>query len=1441
MDNEARAPPATAEVASSPAPIPSSLFYGVGTPQLSSRPRLPEYTESSQGQAHPRRSLPGRKGDSPLTADGFWERVAQALQSRTAKCQPVFPEPDARGSGQCDRPQASPATTDEQELQLEAPGENCSFRGNSDGADGPTACPRQTQTPKASLRTAANGDGNDVQRTVGNSADLVCPKRGGRSGDAATDFPAFPRYPVQVFRKQDAALAVLHGLPQNLRNLFGLFAQEIAEKGVRRYLVASYRDFVGGYLKMVRSQTQNRHLYEVLMEGQPCWLYFDVEFSKALNPEINGEDAVALLKTLLVKFLRERFAFPLRNSDIVDLDSSTQDKLSRHLIVKAVRDREADIGNRSTSHEACALWLVRGEDRRSEGRGREEEEGWDKDDEETEEKTADETGDEDGVETHERSEQAGDARTERRTDVFSANVGVEGRRSRRPQETACRQESQQTGGEMHGKQCRDTDHDTLSLAVRSHHSCDVSTIHRPSLAACGAALSCPPPPCSVFFSPCSSSCSSSSTSSSSSSPCSSSSAFFSSSSSSSPSSSSSSFFSCALPACVSRSSSPSSSSFSSSSSPTSSCSLASPSSSSSSSASALSFLSTSASFSPPFSSSSACSPPSSRVDGDRLSDGSQADREPDVVEDGEKDLPRTHASAAKLGENAKLPQGERGKSLPTKTGSPRGDTPSAIGASTRSSESWASTEEAEADFSSASDDRRSPSPSHTVPNRASPPSRVPGVHAPPPSTAFQDARQVGRFVDLFITFLMEELEQARVRAEREEAQNCEEGEPAEGRNGDRERTNQEHASNSHSEDDVERKTLTEGRSLLPRNTELPRSPVDGQAGKEAEQSREAKIGTPRDEEEGHSSVSTAKSGDEKRDATRTFDQFERTPETPLRDENMTHRVAMETTDQKEAGREKPLTYRSLLQLFPRVSPDDERSSIIDVSVYSRNRCFRLLHSSKFQKHAFLEVSPANEFPLSSDERVALLRSLVSLVPPAMPLFHHREEARCTYTGDGCRDASPVGPGFTGEACEDPFDSSLYPLPGSPIDPSPFINMKERRHSGVSSTFSNACVSISGIGAERLASSATPLALNSNLRILRRGGESSNGAIEKAKAERRPSYISELIRFAVQVWDGKLEAYRLWMRGEGCRKAADAVGFLSQGENCQAGGFHGSRSSHDSARSSELERPCRSRPVCLYGKCFAGEREFPTQAATSSLGLPRKLRRLSEMRSDGDGKCGWELSGRDVADLLREREALVNREQQTEVASCLFFSATQTAVVTLKGNRFCERIGRPHKSNSVSLVLLPEKGCFYQKCYDPDCQGFRSPPVAFPPHLHGLHEAVEDLASVVVLEDKDESEVSDAFLRNWDSSRIEKDDRFGLADTSSLHEEVEGVGIDSGTRQTHRTVSDQETARAPEGGTAHARQTSETRGFLQDGKHALGCTERKDGDLDLDDILAAVPV
>jgi hypothetical protein len=42
-----------------------------------------------------------------------------------------------------------------------------------------------------------------------------------------------------------------------------------------------------------------RHLYEVLLEGAPCHLYFDCEFSPAANPGVVGDDLVAALVALV--------------------------------------------------------------------------------------------------------------------------------------------------------------------------------------------------------------------------------------------------------------------------------------------------------------------------------------------------------------------------------------------------------------------------------------------------------------------------------------------------------------------------------------------------------------------------------------------------------------------------------------------------------------------------------------------------------------------------------------------------------------------------------------------------------------------------------------------------------------------------------------------------------------------------------------------------------------------------------------------------------------------------------------------------------------------------------------------------------------------------------------------------------------------------------------
>lgn len=78
------------------------------------------------------------------------------------------------------------------------------------------------------------------------------------------------------------------------------------------------------------------HWYEVIREGFPCHMYFDLEYPKA--PGLNeGLDDDALVDTLLGfvrKRLRDDFDLELCEDRIYELDSTTERKFSRHLIVQ---------------------------------------------------------------------------------------------------------------------------------------------------------------------------------------------------------------------------------------------------------------------------------------------------------------------------------------------------------------------------------------------------------------------------------------------------------------------------------------------------------------------------------------------------------------------------------------------------------------------------------------------------------------------------------------------------------------------------------------------------------------------------------------------------------------------------------------------------------------------------------------------------------------------------------------------------------------------------------------------------------------------------------------------------------------------------------------------------------------------------------------------------
>ena len=57
----------------------------------------------------------------------------------------------------------------------------------------------------------------------------------------------------------------------------------------------------------------------------------------------------------------------------------------------------------------------------------------------------------------------------------------------------------------------------------------------------------------------------------------------------------------------------------------------------------------------------------------------------------------------------------------------------------------------------------------------------------------------------------------------------------------------------------------------------------------------------------------------------------------------------------------------------------------------------------------------------------------------------------------------------------------------------------------------------------------------------------------------------------------------------------------------------------------------------------------------------------------------------------------------------YFERSKVLTYEMSSNRWCENVGREHKSNGVYYVANIEQGVFYQKCHDPDCSSvdFRS--------------------------------------------------------------------------------------------------------------------------------------
>lgn len=140
-------------------------------------------------------------------------------------------------------------------------------------------------------------------------------------------WPCQPSSVWKLFPRQCMAIS----FAQSCKEAVHVFALEKEKEvvGQRIYLVTSYSELWFYY----RTYTQSlMHCYEVIPEGAVCKLYLDLEFHKPSNKGSDGKTMVSLLIQYVCDKLLEVYGIECSAKNVLNLDSSTEEKFSRHLI-----------------------------------------------------------------------------------------------------------------------------------------------------------------------------------------------------------------------------------------------------------------------------------------------------------------------------------------------------------------------------------------------------------------------------------------------------------------------------------------------------------------------------------------------------------------------------------------------------------------------------------------------------------------------------------------------------------------------------------------------------------------------------------------------------------------------------------------------------------------------------------------------------------------------------------------------------------------------------------------------------------------------------------------------------------------------------------------------------------------------------------------------------
>ncbi len=132
-----------------------------------------------------------------------------------------------------------------------------------------------------------------------------------------------------------------------------IFSKEICYDntyGKRNYLVTNYIHFFKRYSLMNK---QNRCYYEVILENYKCKLYFDIEYNKEYNKNTNGQKLINIFTKYLISHIFQELNILINKCDIIDLDSSTNIKFSRHLIIVF----PSDINTVFKNNQSCGIFV----------------------------------------------------------------------------------------------------------------------------------------------------------------------------------------------------------------------------------------------------------------------------------------------------------------------------------------------------------------------------------------------------------------------------------------------------------------------------------------------------------------------------------------------------------------------------------------------------------------------------------------------------------------------------------------------------------------------------------------------------------------------------------------------------------------------------------------------------------------------------------------------------------------------------------------------------------------------------------------------------------------------------------------------------------------------------------------------------------------------------